>query len=56
MKMRFKCSHCSNRSLLEKIYDGELHCSHAECQNCGAHLILWYNADETLVVMIEDDY
>ena len=53
--MKYKCIHCSNRCLEEKSYNKKLHCSRVECESCGARLIVWYDADETKVVMIEPD-
>ena len=53
--MKYKCIHCGNRSLQEKYYDGELHCSHAKCDSCGADLIVWYDKDENEVTLIEEE-
>ncbi len=53
--IRFKCIHCGERKLVETSHDGELHCSHAVCGECGAKLVLWYDDLELQVVLAEDD-
>lgn len=52
--MKYKCIFCGERKLKQQFHDGELHCSHATCENCGAELNVWFDEQEKTVLLIEE--
>lgn len=53
--MKFRCSICRCRTLIEEEYDPAHHLSRARCAECGSRMTLYYDEAETKVIMVIPD-